>query len=271
MKIVTVATHNDRYYSILQDSCKRYNLELITLGWGKKWTGFTMKYELFMDFLNNAQDDEIIMFIDAYDVIINEGEKDILNKFYSYNKKILISYENNIFIKLFFSKCNNVVLNSGTYMGYVKYIKEMIKLLYKPKLFKKCNNDDQEILNYVCKKNKPFFDRYVGIDYNKDIFSIFTPNIYYSPYYIISKDIGIECNNNILYYKNKRPSVFHFTGNLNFDRYVKCLGYDTNKIKKITYKNFILFRFYQSLNIIKNRIHILIILGVLIYIIFNKF
>ena len=42
MKIITVGTHNKGYYDILQESCKRNNLELINLGWEKEWVAREM-------------------------------------------------------------------------------------------------------------------------------------------------------------------------------------------------------------------------------------
>ena len=86
MKILTVGTHNKGYYEILQGSCKRNNLELINLGWGKEWKGFTMRYDLMDEYLDKQDDNEIIMFIDAYDVFLLEGEKEILKKFYFIRK-----------------------------------------------------------------------------------------------------------------------------------------------------------------------------------------
>ena len=39
MKNIVIATDkNIGYYNILEESCKKHNIELITLGLGQKWT-----------------------------------------------------------------------------------------------------------------------------------------------------------------------------------------------------------------------------------------
>ena len=39
MKIITYATHEERYFSILKESCP----DIVVLGHGKKWNGFKDK------------------------------------------------------------------------------------------------------------------------------------------------------------------------------------------------------------------------------------
>ena len=47
LKNITVATEkNIGYYSVLVESCKKNNIDLIVLGLGQKWTGFTMRLNL---------------------------------------------------------------------------------------------------------------------------------------------------------------------------------------------------------------------------------
>ena len=46
MKLITVATHNDGYFKWLKESCKRYNYDLVILGYNEKWKGFNWRLEL---------------------------------------------------------------------------------------------------------------------------------------------------------------------------------------------------------------------------------
>ena len=46
LKNIVVATEKKGYYNILEHSCKRHNIDLIPLGMGEKWTGFTMRFNL---------------------------------------------------------------------------------------------------------------------------------------------------------------------------------------------------------------------------------
>ena len=85
-----VVTEKKGYYHVLEQSCKRHNIELIPLGMGEEWTGFTMRFNLWLKYLNTLDDDEIVMINDAYDVIILEDSDTIIKKFKTYNKNIVI-------------------------------------------------------------------------------------------------------------------------------------------------------------------------------------
>lgn len=37
MRLVTVATHSERYFPYLLESCKRVDAKLDVLGWGQPW------------------------------------------------------------------------------------------------------------------------------------------------------------------------------------------------------------------------------------------
>ena len=89
MNTITVGTENNGYYNILKESCKKNNIKLNNIGYKKKWTGFTMRYELLYDYLNKIDDDTIILFIDAYDVIILKDKSEIINKFKKFKKNIV--------------------------------------------------------------------------------------------------------------------------------------------------------------------------------------
>jgi hypothetical protein len=85
MKVVTVATHPDRYFNSLLDSAKKNNIEITVLGMGEKWQGFKWKLTLMKEFLKNNNPYEIVVFIDAYDVIFLQD----LNKL----KEVMLYYK----------------------------------------------------------------------------------------------------------------------------------------------------------------------------------
>ena len=70
MHIVTVANKNDGYLNYLIESCKRNGGELEVLGWNQEWKGFMWKISLMIEYLNGLDDDDIVCFVDGYDVII---------------------------------------------------------------------------------------------------------------------------------------------------------------------------------------------------------
>ena len=98
VKLITVATHYEGYLKWLEASCKRYNVNLIKLGWGEKWKDFAWRFDLVLNYLEIIikQDPyELIIFIDGYDVLLLKSLDDIeqvFNQITKYtNKKIIIS------------------------------------------------------------------------------------------------------------------------------------------------------------------------------------
>jgi len=66
MLVVTVATHPDGYFPVLQEACKRHRLKLKVLGFGQKWLGFAWRFQLMQEFLQSIPEDEIVVFVDGY-------------------------------------------------------------------------------------------------------------------------------------------------------------------------------------------------------------
>lgn len=227
LKNIVVATEKRGYYNVLEQSCKRHNIELIPLGMGEKWTGFTMKFELWLKYLNTLHDDEIVMINDAYDVIILEDGDTIIKKFKSFNKNIVFGHQNDIVSKNVFPTCNttNYVLCTGNIIGYVKYLKYMVKLIFKyinkwPKIAQ-----DQIIVNDVCNKETIFFKNNVTVDKEQNIFFV-TPGSHWLYNAIFKLVPNIHMKKNKLYNNNnKTPSVLHLAGDLDGKKYMEYLKY----------------------------------------------
>lgn len=98
MHIVTVCTHNDGWFDALRVSCERNQCQLSVLGWGHQWKGLTWKFLLMKQFLNQCQNDnEILVFVDAFDVIVLEPSHIIHERFCSLTRngsRILLGVEN---------------------------------------------------------------------------------------------------------------------------------------------------------------------------------
>ena len=251
MKILTVGTHNKGYYEILQESCRRNNLELINLGWGKEWKGLTMKYDLLYEYLEKQDNNEIIMFIDAYDVFFLESEEEILKKFYSYKKNIVFGLQNGLLSSITFTKCNDNILNSGSYIGYSKNIKDLLESLKNKELYNKYNNDDQELLNNICVLNKDYFNENVAFDLEMKLFFITDATLFITPSYILKKDIGLKKKDNkLLNLNDLQPSVIHLAASVSGKKYLEYLNYNTDTLKDID----ITFKIKQGYFIVKNKL-----------------
>lgn len=160
--IATVATHKEGLFNQLINN--KFNEKIKVLGMGKKWTGFRMKTELMNEYIKNLPDNDIVIYIDGFDSLINMNPEIAIRKFKEKGYKILVSedvYWLSLIISYLFPVCrNNKIANAGLYMGYVKYLKE----LYKNMLKDKCK-DDQLVLANMCKKIP-----YIEVDGNYEIF-----------------------------------------------------------------------------------------------------
>jgi hypothetical protein len=234
MKLVTVATKSEKYYPYLKLSAERYGHELITLGWGQKWKGFSWRFQLITEYLKTCKEDELICIIDGYDVLVLEGPKEIeekFNKICNGNKsKVIISkntYTDNIISKitilmgdyLSFKEVDGYFLCAGTYIGRASEILKMYSIICKRN---ECydNTDDQVLLQKYALENK---GSYI-IDKNNEIFLVLA-----DPFNgIVNRESNIEINNESLYYKNTKISILHAPVNTDIDNIILNLGYDTS-------------------------------------------
>lgn len=146
MKIITYATHRFGTFNTLIETVP----DIIVLGWGTKWTGFMDKFKGVLEYLESVPDDEIVIFVDGFDTVIKKDLSDVEHVFKRMNCKILISESSGIsryIDRKIFTECNNVIANSGLYMGYCGYVKFMLQ-----EALKSGEDDDQRAMNMVCNK-----------------------------------------------------------------------------------------------------------------------
>jgi len=227
--LLTVATHNEGYYDALKISAIRNNYTLETLGWGQKWEGLIMKFKLYKEKLSFLDDNDIVIMVDAYDVIILEKKEVMIEKFKKFNKPILLSrdgYINNFVFKYLQDKIyhgtNNYRINTGLLMGYVWALKKMYTLICGESL-EKCKTpflDDQMLLinTYHDYNNKQFFKENSEFDYNSDVFFNTYGDTRYPDFNFEINDI-FHVQNNKLYLKNTdiNPCFIQGPGNANLN------------------------------------------------------
>ena len=177
---ITYATHDEGTYKELINN--NYNIKLITLGWNLKWICYKDKLKNIYKYILNLPDNDIIVFLDGFDTIINNFPNNLLENFKSYDCKILFSKDNKssgeyITNKMFGNK--NIIANSGMYMGYVKELKCFFKYILKKK-----GKDDQILINkYIDNFN------YIKIDIDNKIFK----NLNYYEIYFNKKVEQLFC------------------------------------------------------------------------------
>lgn len=273
VRLVTVATHSQFYFPWLLESCKRYNTKIEVLGWGEKWKGFTWRFSLMIEYLKSLDPEEIVCFIDAYDVILLRPLEDIVSYFNDIikmtNKKIIMSQEiidsgySDYFNQIYFGKCKNNFICAGTYIGKAS---DILKVLTDAYQNQKDNNDDQVILTKYCNEHPDVF----YIDTDCLFFLVIGPHSTN-----ITKNKNIEFTNNSLAYLNSKPFFFHGTGNRKMEDLIKELNYtitddDIAKIQKdiksVTINKF----WYYMIRIPYIKYIIIFIIIFLIYFCFRK-
>ena len=198
--IVTVATEQKYYMKYLLESIKKHNGELIILGYGEKWKGFNWRNSLMIDLLKKLNPNDVVCFIDAYDVLCLRNLNLMIEKFIEVTQReksnIIVAYDNvqnyyeSFIVQFYFGKCKNISLNAGTYIGYVKDVNKMIS-----EIFAKNSDtyaDDQILLTQYCNLN----DKFIYIDIYNELFLTISDRLNDVTKYLTIEDGEIIYNNN---------------------------------------------------------------------------
>jgi hypothetical protein len=176
MKVITVINEvTDFGFNLLRLSCALNNLELIVLVANGEFITNRIKDELLSDYLQEIDNNEIILFTDGNDAIFMANEDEILSKFLSTKSKLIFSAEVGCWpdpsLSYLYPKTSGPYkyLNSGGFMGEVGLIKEMLEDNdFDLEKFKKSNQ-------YVWTKRYLRHQDKIIIDSNCDIFCTFSP------------------------------------------------------------------------------------------------
>ena len=231
MKLVTVATHSQSYFPFLLESCERYGAELVVLGFNQPWQGFNQRNVLMEQYLKSLPPNEVVCFIDAYDVLLLRPLKDLEDLFINFNKitgaRIVVGCDQDASGKVtlgsrfFFGACNNKYINAGTYIGYASDLHEMVTYSLN-KISDDVKADDQVILRKYCSATKT-----VHIDCDRIFFLTFA-GYKHMPFPIKHHKVNIIVDpvSHDLYYNNIRPFFAHGAGKINMMNLLEALGYD---------------------------------------------
>nr|CAD2173598.1 unnamed protein product [Meloidogyne enterolobii] len=175
---VTIATEETDGLKRLQKSAHHFGHDLKIFGLGEEWKGGNMyseggaqKIRLLRENLLPYKDDNlIVLFTDAYDVLINSNSETILRTFFASfpETKILFGAEAYCWPdKSLASKYPPIVfgeryLNSGMFIGYIKEILKMLEFAKEQNLAD--NEDDQLFYTYLFLDENIRNDLKVGLD-----------------------------------------------------------------------------------------------------------
>ena len=254
------------------------------MGWGQKWDGFSWRFTLMVEFLKSVNENELIIFIDGYDVLLLRPLDDLENLFdiitKMSGKKIIISIENNnnnlstrLGSIIYFNTCKSFSINAGTYMGRAKDLLIMLNNIKNSVHFADYK-DDQDLMTNYCYNNKDIY----YMDGDSNIFLVITDPL---------KDVfsynELKINKNkTITFNNSSPYFIHTNANTLIDNLILNLGYTiTNDEIKNNYKFFLnksiksafYFNFYYNEprnNFFSKKIIIIIIIILIIIYYYKK-
>lgn len=210
--LLTVATDRNKWLDDWESSAIKWKYNYKILGIGEKWEGFKTLLNLIIKFCKNTDSDKLLCIVDSYDVIIAGPKNELIEKFNSINKKIILGTENvcgpNCFkTEINVSNKSRPFINTGFVMGKCK---DLLKMYEESILL--CNYDDQVGISKYAKINPNYFhldsnqSLVLNLNYSKEIEDLkllnngrfhyiptnVNPIIIHTPF--MQKDLGKRCN-----------------------------------------------------------------------------
>lgn len=146
----------------LVQSCKAHKIDLDIIGMDLPYPSNGIKYIYMLNYLKKFKDYEIVMYVDAWDVLILDDKEVILSKFLETGAPILMAAETNCWP--YYERAHEFpasptifkYVNTGTYIGHVKHLREWL-LDLKPD--PSWDDQAQTMAHYLknLKNNKTFF------------------------------------------------------------------------------------------------------------------
>lgn len=195
------------------NSCETYGLNYQIMGKGDKWQGGDMskgpgggqKINYLIDHIKNIDDEQIILVSDSYDVIMAGNSSEIINKYNNFNKPIIFAAEVSCWpdqnLANSYPKTTSIYkyLNSGGFIGKVKYIKKILPENFNP------SDDDQLYYTKIFLDSK--YKNLVTLDYNCTIFQCLNN---------LDSDIDLDFSKSIVKntLSNEKPCHIHGNGSM---------------------------------------------------------
>jgi hypothetical protein len=172
-----------------------------------RWHGYVDKIIAIDNIIKTHLDDDIICFIDAYDVLVNQNLEYLLENFKNFNCDLLMGAELNCYPMKYkdnypFINSKYKYVNSGGYIGYKYALQDLF--IWK----------SYDIIYEICSDggDQSYFTEYF-ISKHSDKIRLDTECIIFQNMYLVNWD-ELSFENGKLYNKilNKKPCFIHFNG-----------------------------------------------------------
>ena len=224
--IATVATHSERYLPVLDKMIEDKGIKLEKLGMGKQYTGHFMKDLEMIEFLKDKKEDDIVIFVDGFDSLILGNKEEIFEKFKETGKKMILSVENirsSFLLHSYnFEKVMGKYVNTGLYMGYAGYMKNILNDIY--------SND------YDKNSNQKTWSRYLNsnIDRLEDFSLDNESKLFLNHSFTCNNKFKLE-NKRIKLNTGIEPVFIQGNGCEDLNYIINDLGYSSSNIHKDTF------------------------------------
>ena len=224
VKAVTVATADEGFFRALQQSAQRHGVDLRVLGCGEKWGGFGWKLRKLAEFLEACDPDDLVLCIDAYDVVFLRPLDDLETWYRRHvadgGAPVVSSIEDrggigDVTAGVLFGRCRGTLLNAGTYMGTPPALLALLQDMCRAGACDSRDADDQRLLTSACVRRPDLVD----IDRGQRLFALWGFPTLRRPGYLRVVD-------GQLWFRGARPFLLHCPGNLDMSPVLRELGYD---------------------------------------------
>ena len=232
--VLAYATEKQAYFDLFMESCRRFGIEPVILGWGDQWEGTCKKLASICEFISELPDDEMVLSVDPFDVIFFSGLEEIETKFRkldtpflcgalklrSFNARIYDYEFNRTSIPSPENPGSYNFLNAGTWISTAGYASSLLSKLAECEQLRACVMD-QELFTALYLTDRKVMD----IDWKCGLFQniLFTNFITRSP---DLRDILFSGGRIINRTTGSKPSLLHASGNVQMKRIARQLGYD---------------------------------------------
>lgn len=140
LSIYTIANRYTSSLDRLIESAKINKMDISVIGLSHYWRGLTCKMIWLNQYFERQKvpDEQIYLFVDAYDTFITSPQDELLEKFHSFKKDLVFSAEKvcwpdaDLADRYPQSVTQMRYLNSGAYMGYVGAFRRAFKTIQPP-------------------------------------------------------------------------------------------------------------------------------------------
>lgn len=234
--VLTVATHEEGYFSYFMQSCLKYNITPVVIGHGVQWNGFGTKFNLIKNWIaQNANDNDRILIVDCYDLIFLRNLDPLFRAFeakakacsagqynYMYAASEPLSWPISLVAGSFYGLYKGKLINSGSFLAYGALLKKIFT---------------DPAMETALRDNKIADDQALLIEYlqhHNEVNCHLDDNFRFIVYFALRLDIGARLDvsdpENVLYRQNNattsRPYLLHRNGNGSMVKILQQLGYN---------------------------------------------